>query len=40
VRATEDSKPRDRAIVVLLLYTALRLPELVTCSGVCLVRFI
>jgi site-specific recombinase XerD len=30
LRATEDSKPRDRAIVVLLLYTALRLSELVT----------
>ena len=30
LRATEDSKPRDRAIVVLLLYTALRLTELVT----------
>jgi site-specific recombinase XerD len=29
VRAAEDSKPRDRAIVVLLLYTALRLSELV-----------
>jgi len=29
LRATEDSKPRDRAIVVLLLYTALRLSELV-----------
>jgi site-specific recombinase XerD len=30
LRATEDAKPRDRAIVVLLLYTALRLTELVT----------
>jgi site-specific recombinase XerC len=30
LRATEDSKPRDRAIVVLLLYSALRLTELVT----------
>ena len=29
VRAAEDAKPRDRAIVVLLLYTALRLSELV-----------
>ena len=29
LRATEDAKPRDRAIVVLLLYTALRLTELV-----------
>lgn len=30
LRATENAKPRDRAIVVLLLYTALRLTELVT----------
>jgi integrase len=30
VRAAEDSKPRDRAIVTLLLYTALRLNELVS----------
>ena len=29
VRAAEDSRPRDRAIVTLLLYTALRLHELV-----------
>lgn len=29
LRAAEDGKPRDRAIVVLLLYTALRLTELV-----------
>jgi len=29
LHATEDAKPRDRAIVVLLLYTALRLSELV-----------
>jgi site-specific recombinase XerD len=29
VRAAEDARPRDRAIVVLLLYTALRLSELV-----------
>jgi len=29
LRTTEDAKPRDRAIVVLLLYTALRLTELV-----------
>jgi integrase/recombinase XerC len=29
LHATEDGKPRDRAIVVLLLYTALRLSELV-----------
>ena len=29
LHATEDRKPRDRAIVVLLLYTALRLSELV-----------
>jgi site-specific recombinase XerC len=29
VGAAEDAKPRDRAIVVLLLYTALRLSELV-----------
>ena len=29
LRAAEDSKPRDRAIVTLLLYTALRLHELV-----------
>jgi integrase/recombinase XerC len=30
VRAAEDSRPRDHAIVVVLLYTALRLTELVT----------
>jgi integrase/recombinase XerC len=30
LHAVEDAKPRDRAIVVLLLYTALRLSELVT----------
>ena len=30
LRATEDAKPRDSAIVVLLLYSALRLTELVT----------
>ena len=30
VRAAEDSRPRDRAIVTLLLYTALRLNELVS----------
>jgi site-specific recombinase XerC len=30
VRAAEGSRPRDRAIVTLLLYTALRLQELVT----------
>jgi site-specific recombinase XerC len=30
VRAAQDSRPRDRAIVTLLLYTALRLNELVS----------
>jgi site-specific recombinase XerC len=30
LRAAEDAKPRDRAIVVLLLYSALCLTELVT----------